>query len=78
MDEMKLVKIQQVIQAAKQQIRELYPDLDFTLDLSIQADDINHVLAVQARDLNYKPQRHDASAWYEKTDEYGGISVFVE
>ena len=73
-----LTKFWVIIQAAKHQIKELQPDLDFTLDLSIQALDINHPLAIQARDLDWKPQHHNDSAWYEKSDEYGQVSIFIE
>ena len=78
MDELTLKKVWRIIQDTKDQLKRLQTDLDFSFDVSIQTDGINHPLAIQARELDWKPQRHDASAWYEKSDEYGQISVFVE
>jgi hypothetical protein len=72
-----LERIQEVINKAKSDIQTLQPDLAFEVDMSIYVD-INHSLAIEAREKNWKPQRYNDSAWYEKSDEYGSMAVFVE
>jgi hypothetical protein len=44
----------------------------------IEAYGFEHPLAAQARELDWKPGRHGDAAWYEKSDEYTKVNIYVE
>lgn len=66
-----------ILQNAKRELREVLGP-DFSIDISIDAYGVDHPLAIEARELDYKPGRQDDTAWLERSDEYVNLSVFVE
>lgn len=53
---------------------------DISVDISFHNQTFNSDLAVEARDLNWTPEKYEESTWYELKSQIdgGGISVFLE
>lgn len=74
-----LKQIEEIRQQAAQKIRELLPTgIDFELEVTIQSDNDSD-LAIEARELDWPPDRHKETAWYSsQTPSDGSVTLYVE